>query len=89
MCLNDVVDICVPRRDCKDRLIGSPINKLEFEKDTYNYRRRKHSTKNEKKKTNFMLKVPLIWALQKVLQRQLGTLEIMHRASAEWWNAQL
>ena len=30
----DVVDICMPRRDKGDRLIGLPIIELEFEKDT-------------------------------------------------------
>ena len=36
MCQKDVVDICVPRKGDGNRLMGSPIIKLEFEKDTLN-----------------------------------------------------
>ena len=34
MCRRDVMDILVPRWDDDNRLIGSPIIELEFEKDT-------------------------------------------------------
>ena len=30
----DVVDIRVPKKDDDNRLMGHPINKIEFEKDT-------------------------------------------------------
>ena len=34
MCLKEVVDIRVPRRDNNNRLMGPSIIKLDFEKDT-------------------------------------------------------
>ena len=34
MCPKDDIDIRVPRRDDDNRLVGLPIIKLEFEKDT-------------------------------------------------------
>ena len=34
MCPEDVTDICMPRRDNENRLMGPPIIELEFEKDT-------------------------------------------------------
>ena len=34
MCSKDVTDIRIPRRDNKNKFIGSPIIELEFEKDT-------------------------------------------------------
>ena len=33
MCSKDVVDICMPRRDDDNWLLGQPIIELEFEKD--------------------------------------------------------
>ena len=34
MCPKDVVDICMPKRDDDNRLMGPPIIKFEFEKNT-------------------------------------------------------
>ena len=34
MCLEDVIDIHVPKRDDNSRLMGPPIIKLEFDRDT-------------------------------------------------------
>ena len=34
MCLKDITDICMPRRDNENRLMVPPIIEVEFEKDT-------------------------------------------------------
>ena len=41
MCPKDMVDICMPRMHDGDRLLGPPIIKLEFEKDTLDLHRRR------------------------------------------------
>ena len=50
MCPKDVVDICIPRRDDDNMLMSSH----QQPRPTYNNWRKKHPTKNEKRKTNFM-----------------------------------
>ena len=89
MCLKDVVDICLPRRDNRDRFLGPPIIELELSGHAYNYRKKKYPTTNEKREANFMWKVPSIWIPQKVLHKQQETLQWLHRTFAEWWSAQL
>ena len=57
MCPKKRTNICMPRRDDDNRLMGHPMIELEFEKDNLDPHiiiEGKHSIMNEERETNFM-----------------------------------